>query len=131
MAEIKGSGAGGSTVGSFGAERLDAYRVALEFQKLLPQILPRRRHANLRDQLERASGSIALNVSEGAGRWAPNEKAHFYAIARGSAMESAAVLDVLFARNLLSAAVHRHGRGLLVRLIQMLTKLILRTQVPG
>jgi hypothetical protein len=40
-------------------------------------------------------------------------------------MECAAVLDVLFSRGLLWSAAHRHGRGLLVRVTQMLTKLML------
>lgn len=44
-------------------------------------------------------------------------------------MESAAVLDVLLSRGLVSPAIHRHGRGLLVRVTQMLTKLVQRMQV--
>lgn len=106
------------------AEKLDAYRVALEFQTLIAVLVPRRGCASLRDQLERASSSVTLNLAEGAGRRAPADKAHFYAMARGSAMESAAVLDVLLARGLADAAVARRGRGLLVRVVQMLTKLI-------
>jgi four helix bundle protein len=82
----------GSAVASFGVERLDAYRVALEFQGLIPQLLPPKGHAHLRDQLERASASVVLNLAEGAGRRALNEKVHFYAIARGSAAESAAIM---------------------------------------
>jgi four helix bundle protein len=106
------------------AEKLDAYRVALEFQTLIAALVPRRGSASLRDQLERASSSVSLNLAEGAGRTAPADKARFYAIARGSAMECAAVLDVLLARGVADAAVCRRGRGLLVRVVQMLTKLI-------
>ena len=43
-------------------------------------------------------------------------------------MECAAVLDILFSRGHLAAADHRHGRGLLVRVTQMLTRLVLRMQ---
>ena len=110
----------------FDAERLEVYRVALAFQQMVPSLIPRRGCAALRDQLDRASASIALNIAEGCGRWARPDKAHFYTIARGSAMECAAVLDVLVSRGLLSSAAHRHCRGLLVRVTQMLTKLVLR-----
>jgi hypothetical protein len=40
-----------------------------------------------------------------------------------------AVLDVALGRGLVTAAAHRHGRGLLGRVVQMLTKLALRMQV--
>jgi four helix bundle protein len=110
------------------AERLDAYRVAREFDVFAARVLPRRGCASLRDQLLRASSSTVLNVAEGCGRFARPEKAHFYLIARGSAMECLGALDVAFGRGLVTAAAHRHGRGLLVRAVQMLTKLALRMQ---
>ena len=105
------------------AERLDAYRVAVEFQVLAAGLLPGRRCPILRDQLERASVSIALNTAEAAGRVSPAEKAHFFAIARGSATECAAILDLLRARGLVSGLDYRRGRALLVRVVQMLTRL--------
>jgi four helix bundle protein len=104
------------------AERLDVYRVALEFQALAAGLVLRRCPA-LRDQLERASVSIALNVAEAAGRLSVPDKARFFAIARGSATESAAILDLLRARGLVSGLDYRRGRSLLVRVIQMLTRL--------
>jgi four helix bundle protein len=110
------------------AEKLDAYRVSLEFQALMPALMPQRGCAALRDQLERASSSISLNLAEGAGRTAPADKARFYAIARGSAMESAAALDVLLVRGVADPVLCRRGRGLLVRVVQMLTRLIARMQ---
>jgi hypothetical protein len=63
-----------------------------------------------------------------AGRFARAEKAHFYLIARGSAMECAGALDVALGRGLATAAAHRHGRGMLIRVVQMLTRLALRMQ---
>ena len=112
----------------FDHERFDVYRVALEFRTLTPRLLPRRGYSALRDQLGRASASVLLNIAEGCGRTSRAEKASFYAIARGSAMECAAVLDVLLAGGLIARATHRHARGLLIRVAQMLTKLILRMQ---
>jgi four helix bundle protein len=110
------------------ADRLDVYRVAREFDFFAARVLPRRGCASLRDQLERASSSIVLNIAEGCGRYARPEKAHFYLIARGSAMECVGVLDVAQGRGLIAAAAHRHGRGLLGRIVQMLTRLALRMQ---
>jgi hypothetical protein len=49
-------------------------------------------------------------------------------IARGSAMECVAVFDLALSRRLVSSPAYRHGRGLLVRLVQMLTKLAQRMQ---
>ena len=47
------------------AEKLDAYRVALEFQAVAVRLVPKRGCAELRDQLDRASISIVLNIAEG------------------------------------------------------------------
>ena len=60
-------------------------------------------HAVLRDQLERAYLSIVLNIAEGAGRRSHRDKGRFYTIARGSAMESLALIDVLIARQISTA----------------------------
>jgi four helix bundle protein len=106
-------------------ERLDCYRVALEFNVLAPRLVPRGRR-ELRDQLLRASLSVTLNLAEGAGRFSPADKAHFFAIARGSAMECAAVVDVLRSLGLAPVAVCREAHGLLVRIVQMSSRLELR-----
>jgi hypothetical protein len=50
-------------------ERLDAYRVAVEFQLLAASIGSGRRLGALRDQLDRASVSVVLNIAEGSGRF--------------------------------------------------------------
>jgi four helix bundle protein len=105
-------------------QRLDAYRLAVEFQAIAAALCADRRlGATLRDQLDRASVSIVLCIAEGVGRRTAKDKARFFAIARGSAFECAAVLDLLAARGLLSGSAHRHGRGLLVRIVQMVTRL--------
>jgi four helix bundle protein len=102
--------------------------VALEFQALVPGFFPRRGYFGLRDQLDRASASILLNIAEGSGRFGRADKAQLYRIARGSAAESAAVLDVLLARGLVAEATYRHAHGLLDRVSRMLTKLVQRLQ---
>jgi four helix bundle protein len=107
-------------------ERLDCYRVAVQFQVLSAGLCRNRRIGSLRSQLDRASVSVVLNIAEGVGRTSGPDKAHFLAVARGSATECAAALDLLLARGLIAATDHRHDRGLLVRIVQMLTRLALR-----
>ena len=80
----------------FDHERLEVYKRTLDFVVAADAIrkeLPAG-HRALADQLDRAAVSIALNIAEGAGEFAPREKARFYRIARRSATECAAILDV-------------------------------------
>jgi four helix bundle protein len=107
------------------AEKLDVYRLAVEFQAFVTPLLPKA-SAILRDQLERASVSIVLNIAEGAGRRCRGEKRRFYSIARGSATECAAAIDLVAARGLADGPLCRDARERVVRLVQMLTKLIRR-----
>jgi len=104
------------------AEKLDVYHVALEAQARAASLVPENLRV-LRDQLERASLSTVLNIAEGAGRRSPKDKRRHYAIARGSAMESAAVVDVIARRGLADATACAGIRALYVRVVQMLTKL--------
>jgi four helix bundle protein len=108
------------------AEKLDVYRVAVEFQAIAGPLLPKRGYAELRDQLDRASISIVLNIAEGCGRCSPADKARFYSMARGSATECAAILDLLAVRGLVDDRLRKRARALLVRVVQMLTRLVAR-----
>ena len=107
---------------SFDHERLEVYQRALELHCQVCDVLTRG-YRILRDQLERASLSVVLNVAEGAGRSSPADKRRFYEIARGSATESAAILDVLLRRRLLDRERQRTVRELALRVVQMLTRL--------
>jgi four helix bundle protein len=111
----------------FEHERLDVYKAAIKFVAVvdeLVELLPKGR-GHLADQLERAATSILLNIAEGAGEFAGNEKARIYRIARRSATECAAILDICRARKLVPEARLDVGRDLLVRTVAMLTKMIL------
>jgi len=110
----------------FDHEKLDVYRCSVAFagmaMKLLPQIP--REQAPLADQLRRASSSVPLNIAEACGKPTAADRARFFATARGSAMECAAILDI--AR--LYGANHENveeGKRLLHRIVAMLSKLAL------
>jgi len=107
-------------------DRLDAYRVSLEFQQLAARLCRAKGLGALRDQLDRASVSVCLNIAEGAGRSSEAERVHFFSIARGSATECGAALDLLLARGLVSPADHRRARSLLIRIVSMLVGLMRR-----
>jgi len=70
-------------------------------------------------------GEVAINVAEGAGEFATLEKARFYRIARRSATECAAILDVCRVRNLIEPAALSAGRDFLLRIVAMLTRMLL------
>jgi len=65
-----------------------------------------------------------LNIAERAGKFSPADEAVFYTRARGSATESAAVLDVCRTLNLIATTAIDENKMLLERIAQMLTKLI-------
>src|SRR6478736_6809084 len=106
-------------------ERLDVYHLALDFLVLASEIiegLPRGR-SHLSDRFSRASTSVVLNLAEGAGKHSRPDKRRYYLTARGSATESAALLDVCLRLRLLDGAGHETGKKMLVRIVAMLIKL--------
>lgn len=111
-------------------ERLDVYQVALDFLVFANQViegLPRGR-SHLADQFTRASTSIVLNLAEGAGKLSKPDKRRYYLTARGSATESAALLDVCFRLKLLDEVGHKAGKEMILRVVSMLIKLAQRCE---
>jgi len=104
------------------ANRLHVYHVALELHCLCATLVATLNRI-VKDQLERASLSVVLNIAEAGGRRSRRDKARYYAIARGSATEVAALLDVLILRRLASPAAIRGARRLAIRVVQMLTRI--------
>ena len=106
-------------------ERLDVYHQAVTFASWaqdLTESLPPRTPA--RAQLERASTSIPLNIAEGNAKSSYRDRARYWQIALGSTFECAAVLDVLAARDLLSADDLAEGKETLERVTAMLLGLL-------
>jgi len=111
---------------NFDHEKLVVYQEAIQFVAWvgdLLETLPKSLAAY--DQLDRASTSIALNIAEGNGKYTAADRCRFLDIARGSALECAACLDVLVAKRRLASA--EQGKALLVPIVSMLVGLIRST----
>jgi four helix bundle protein len=108
---------------SFDHERLDVYRLMLEYlaflaeqEKLFPSGA-----AGVRDHLDRAGDSILLNFSEGNGKpRGSRDRARYLRSSLGSAGESAAGWDILRVRGYSPAPVCEHAKSLLARIAAML-----------
>lgn len=114
--------------GVFDHEKLDAYHIAIEFVILSDVViehLPRGR-GYLSDQLQRAALSIPLNIAEGAGEYAIDEKMRFYRMAKRSGTECAGILEVCRKLQLLDEQRYAKGRELLIRIVSILTKMAQR-----
>lgn len=106
-------------------EKLDVYQCAIQFLSIAVKIcneLPRH-HSALADQIRRASISIPLNIGEGAGKRTKADCRKFFDIARGSAMECGAAMDVCLILSLIDDKRQRAAKELLHRIVAMLTKL--------
>ena len=117
----------------FDHERLDAYQAAIQFVAVADHVvegLPRGR-AYLADQLQRAATSIALNIAEGAGEFSAAEKVRFYRMAKRSATECAAVLDVCSCLQVAEADRFSEAYQLLLRIVSMLVRMSRLSQGSG
>ena len=109
----------------FDHEKLEVYREAILFIAWLSALLEGTvRIGEVKDQLDRASKSIALNIAEGNGKYTPKDRCRFFDIAHGSALECAAGLDILVARTKLTPDQIRPGKERLQRVFRMLIGLI-------
>lgn len=98
----------------------DVYRVSLDACRASAPIAPLLA-ASLRDQLVRASSSVVLNIAEGFGSFSRGVKRRHYEIARGSATECIAVLDLSVALGVVAQV--SEARTLFARTAMMLAKL--------
>ena len=111
----------------FDHEKLEVYQEAITFIAWLSALLEgTMRVGDVKDQLDRASTSIPLNIAEGNGKYAPKDRCRFFDIAHGSALECAAGLDVLVAKSKLMPEQIRPGKERLQKIVRMLMGLIKR-----
>jgi len=114
--------ASGSQPASITLKTFDVYRVSLSVCQSLAVLGPFLNSA-LRDQLNRASSSVVLNIAEGFGSRSRGVKRRHYEIARGSAVECVAITDLAVAFGTGDAEEWREARELLGRVAAMLAKL--------
>jgi len=111
----------------FDHERLEVYQESIAFIAWLSALLDGTvRIGEVKDQLDRASSSIPLNIAEGNGKYAPKDRCRFFDIAHGSALECAAGLDILVAKAKLTPEQIHPGKESLQRIVRMLMGLIKR-----
>src|SRR5438093_7848858 len=106
---------------------MDVYQEAIAFCGWVGEFLTAiSAKAAAKDQLDRASTSIPLNIAEGNGKFSNADRARFLEIARGSALECAACLDVLLVRKLTKEEPAAAQKERLVRIVEMLVGLLRR-----
>ena len=109
----------------FDHEKLEVYQASLAFLvwlepilQELPTTLP------VREQLDRAATSMPLNLAEGNGKFTRPDRCRFFDIARGSAFECAAALDVLVSKGRCNLEEIAAGKQRLHSIVAMLVGLI-------
>lgn len=109
----------------FDHEKLRAYQDALQFVAWVDPILERL-HGKIaaRDQLDRASTSVVLNIAEGNGKRRHADRCRYFDIARGSSVECAACLDVLVIKTQLDPSTAEAGKAILLGIVSMVSGLI-------
>jgi four helix bundle protein len=105
--------------------KLEVYQAAIRFLPLatgMADSLPSR-YAGMADQLRRAGLSIPLNIAERSGENTGPDQRRFYAIARGSAMECAAIIDACSALAIVEQEQMQQADQLLLSFVRMLSKM--------
>ena len=91
---------------SFSFEDLKVWQKAVDFAEIVIRAIDAfdapRKHYRLREQLESAATSPAMNLAEGKGRFSKKEFVHFMYIARGSVFETITLLIIIHRMGLLS-----------------------------
>jgi four helix bundle protein len=111
----------------FDHEKLTVYQRALEFVEWVTPLLDELpKSLAVQNQLDRSSTSAVLNIAEGNGKFGTGDRFRFFDIARGSAVECAACLDVLVKKKRCSAQQAAHGKAIVHEVVAMLIGLLKR-----
>lgn len=106
-------------------EKMLVYQRATEFLAVALQLLEQlpRGNSSVADQLKRASISIPLNIAEACGKTGFADDKKYFSIARGSALECGAILDVLKILKAADITDIAQGKRLIVETVSMLSSL--------
>lgn len=106
----------------FDHEKLEVYQLSLELVEAVDRFVDRftgaRKHLGW--QMHRAGCSIPLNIAEGNGWFGAKDRARFLAIAIGSSLECAAIVDIADRLGTGSEEDRQAIRGLLGSIVRML-----------
>lgn len=109
----------------FDHEKLKVYRRSLEFIEWVDPVIESLPNSlSVKNQIDRASTSIPLNIAEGNGKWSPKDRCRFFDVARGSTLECAAALDIAVVKKKLDTETAATGKAILVEITKMLVGLI-------
>jgi four helix bundle protein len=105
----------------FAHERMEVYRLALDFVTWASEVAPLRDRFEILDEPSRA---LMAWIAEGSAKRMGEERLRFFDLARGAAMECAAGLDVLVARGFAEEEEMRPGKVLLARVVALWVQLM-------
>ncbi len=115
----------GSNIIYFDHEKLKVYQKALEFIVWIQPILSKLDYrSDIRNQLERASNSILLNIAEGNGKFTDKDRCRYFDISKGSVLESSSCIDIIFIKKIISQDEKTFGKQMLKEIFSMLIGLI-------
>lgn len=109
----------------FNHHQLKCYKMSLDSAKRIPTITGRwpKGFGYLADQLKRAMASVVLNIAEGNGRVSIPERRRFFDIAKASASETSAIMDLALAYHLIDRVEHDYLQDMLLQVYKILCKL--------
>ena len=109
----------------FSHEKLIVYQRSIEFVVWLEPLLEKLpAKIAAKDQLDRASTSVPLNIAEGNGKFSTKDRARYFQMAQGSGLECAAGLDVLVAKRRVEKSEITQGKALLEEVVNMLMRML-------
>jgi four helix bundle protein len=114
----------------FDHEKLVAYQEALKFAEWCRPVLDGlSKSYAVREQLDRARTSIPLNIAEGSAKFTAPDRCRFFDIARGSAMECAACIDLLLIDGHVTVEQMDEGKNCVRQIVALLVGLI-KANIP-
>jgi four helix bundle protein len=104
---------------SLGQKKLEVYQQSPEFITWrLPLLDTLSAGASVRNQLDRASISVPLNIAEG--KFTSADRCRFFDNARASALECAPGLDVMIAKQFVETNGVEKGNNMSIKMVSML-----------
>lgn len=116
------------TAQAFDHEQLEVYGLSIDYvaRSFDASQSPEEQHRHARDQWLRAAQSIPRNIAEGNGKHSVKDRARFLDIARGSALECAAIQAVLVTTKGIKVQDDAAMKAMLHRIVAMLTRMAMK-----